>query len=108
VGLGASWQWFLSSLILAGLFAFIGFRGQLRHWLPRASLSVFGFIVIVLNWLLAVSFYTQGTGFNDQLFFPHNSKQFGCRVGHKPASDDYSVCCVGECAVTHLVVFAAA
>ena len=56
VGLGVSWQWFLSSLILGGLFAFIGFRGRLRHWLPRASLSAFGFIVIVLNWLLAVSF----------------------------------------------------
>ena len=47
-------------------------------------------------------------GLQRSAVFPHNSKQFGCRVGHKPASDDYSVCYVGECAVTHLVVFAAA
>ena len=81
VGLGASWHWLLSSLLLAGLFAFIGFRGQLRHWLPRASLSVFGFIVIVLNWLLAVSFYTQGTGFNDQLFFHITPSSLGVAWG---------------------------
>ena len=76
-----SWQWFLSSLILAGLIAFIGFRGRLRHWLPRASLSAFGFIVIVLNWLLAVSFYTQGTGFNDQLFFHITPSSLGVAWG---------------------------
>jgi len=81
VGLGASWQWFLSSLILAGLFAFIGFRGRLRHWLPRTSLSVLGFIVIVLNWLLAVSFYTQGKGFNDQLFFHITPSSLGVAWG---------------------------
>ena len=47
----------------------LDFAGSCVTGYLRASLSVFGFIVIVLNWLLAVSFYTQSTGFNDPLFF---------------------------------------
>ena len=65
LGMGASPLWLASSLLLAGLFAFVGFRGRLNHWHGRIGLSALGFIVIILNWLLAVSYYTQGTGFND-------------------------------------------
>ena len=81
IKMGASPLWLASSLILAGLFAFIGFRGGLNHWLGRVGLSVFGFVVIVLNWLLAVSFYTQGTGFNDQLFFHVTPTSLGVAWG---------------------------
>ena len=81
LGMGASPLWLVSSSILAGLFAFIGFRGKLNHWLGRVGLSAFGFVVIVLNWLLAVSFYTQGTGFNDQLFFHVTPTSLGVAWG---------------------------
>ncbi|MDA0805900.1 MAG: sulfatase-like hydrolase/transferase [Proteobacteria bacterium] len=79
--MGASPLWLVSSMILAGLFAFIGIRGRLNYWLGRVGLSVFGFVVIVLNWLLAVSFYTQGTGFNDQLFFHVTPTSLGVAWG---------------------------
>ncbi len=81
LGMGASPLWLASSLLLAGLFAFVGFRGRLNHWHGRIGLSALGFIVIILNWLLAVSYYTQGTGFNDQLFFHVTPTSLGVAWG---------------------------
>jgi len=81
LGMGASPLWLASSFLLAGLFAFVGFRGRLNHWHGRIGLSALGFIVIILNWLLAVSYYTQGTGFNDQLFFHVTPTSLGVAWG---------------------------
>lgn len=74
-GMGATGVWFATALIVYTLVALLALRLAGASLSPglktglRALLCAGASAYVLLNWLLAVSYYTQGMGFNDQLFF---------------------------------------
>ncbi len=75
LGVGATPAWFVAALVASTLVALIALRLSSLSYsrgillVSRALLSLGASAFLLLNWLLAVSYYTQATGFNDQLFF---------------------------------------
>ncbi len=69
VGYDADANWLLSSVLAFGLIGWFAVRPARAAIIQRSLFVACATLFLLLNWLLAVSFFSQATGFNDQLFF---------------------------------------
>ena len=72
LGFSAPASWLIVSFAVFFLVAWLSPQLAPGARVRRLSLGLLAFAYLLVNWLLAVSFYTQASGFNDQLFFHLN------------------------------------